>query len=103
MHTRLAPTRRRWYDATVIRVCSSQSGSWEVVQEPVFRPLASFSRKDDAVAYALDLARTKSNWQIYLSDEGDQADGSDWGIALASGENVTVGHGSGAGEGRTLS
>lgn len=46
-------------DKTVFRVVPSNSNEWNVFEQGYEKPLSMFKEKDDAVNYALDMARTK--------------------------------------------
>lgn len=95
-HLPLPGAPRRWLaESTIFRVSCREADSWDVIQEPVEQPLASFRRKEEALSYALQIARSRSNWKVFLSrqhcpsDDPSSSDpGGDDEVAVASGFNV---------------
>ena len=48
----------------VLRVCRAQNDRWDVKEQGLEKPLASFDSESDAVAYANDLAKTKEGTRV---------------------------------------
>lgn len=48
----------------VLKICRGQNNRWEVVEEGMPKPLATFDEESDAVNYANDLARTKQGTRV---------------------------------------
>lgn len=48
----------------VLRVCRAQNQQWDVKEQGLDKPLASFDREIDAVTYANDLAKTKEGTRV---------------------------------------
>jgi phage terminase large subunit len=48
----------------VLKICRAQGNRWDVQEEGVEKPLASFDDEADAVRYANDLARTKDGTRV---------------------------------------
>lgn len=53
--------------AAVYRVCASESSRWEVFREPSPEPVASFCDKNDALYYAMSLARGRADWHLFAN------------------------------------
>ena len=49
-------------NATVYRICAVTDERWDVIRAPSSEPVATFSHKHAAVAYAMSLARAGSAW-----------------------------------------
>ena len=48
----------------VLRVGRSQNDRWEVTEDGMEKPLATFDSENDAVNYANDLAKTKQGTRV---------------------------------------
>ena len=48
----------------VLRVGRSQNDRWEVTEEGMEKPLATFDSENDAMNYANDLAKTKQGTRV---------------------------------------
>ena len=48
----------------VLRVSRSQRDCWDVLEDGVEKPLASFDQEADAAKYANDLAKTKDGTRV---------------------------------------
>ena len=66
--------------AEIYRVCAVSTGRWDVFQESISRPVASFGDKAAALNYAMCLARGRVAWHLLLRS-GDGQPG------VAPGEN----------------
>jgi hypothetical protein len=53
-------------NASVYRICAVSEERWDVIKDASAEPVASFSNKHTALAYAMNLARTRSGWQLPL-------------------------------------
>lgn len=51
----------------VIKVQQGVNGEWEVNETGFEKPLATFNAKDEAVEYAIDIARTKGGSCVELA------------------------------------
>jgi hypothetical protein len=57
-------------DAAVYRICAVNEHRWDVLRDPCVEPVASFTEKHAALAYAMSLARGRATWQL-LGDRPD--------------------------------
>jgi hypothetical protein len=48
----------------VLRVCRAENHRWDVKEQGLEKPLASFDREIDALTYANDLAKTKEGTRV---------------------------------------
>ena len=48
----------------VLQVCRGQDSRWDVKEQGLEKPLASFDREIDAITYANDLAKTKEGTRV---------------------------------------
>jgi hypothetical protein len=58
--------------AEIYRVCAVSTGRWEVYEESLSRPVASFSDKAAALNYAMCLARGRVAWHLLLRSGDEQ-------------------------------
>jgi hypothetical protein len=58
--------------AEVYRVCAVSSDRWDVYQQSLSRPVASFSDKASALNYAMCLARGRVAWHLLLRSDDRQ-------------------------------
>ncbi|MDB5762660.1 MAG: hypothetical protein JWQ21_1655 [Herminiimonas sp.] len=59
--------------AVVIRISRGANGRWDVSENDVEDPLASFDDKQDACDYANKLTTTKEGATVLMLDEGNPA------------------------------
>ena len=52
----------------VLRVCRAQNHRWDVKEQGLEKPLASFDRESDALKYANDLAKTREGTRVEVGD-----------------------------------
>ena len=50
----------------ILRVCRAQNNRWDVKEQGLDKPLASFDSESDAITYANDLAKTKEGTRVEL-------------------------------------
>jgi hypothetical protein len=50
----------------ILRVCRAQNNRWDVKEQGLEKPLASFDLRSDAITYANDLAKTKEGTRVEL-------------------------------------
>jgi hypothetical protein len=48
----------------VLRVCRAKNQRWDVKEQGLEKPLASFDQEIDALTYANDLAKTKEGTRV---------------------------------------
>ena len=53
-------------NAEIFRVCAVSTGRWDVIQESITHPVASFGDKASALNYAMCLARGRVAWHLLL-------------------------------------
>jgi hypothetical protein len=51
---------------SVYRICAVNDERWDVLRGASAEPVATFTDKHAALAYAMSLARTSSSWQLPL-------------------------------------
>lgn len=69
--------------APVYRVRATESARWEVFREPSTEPVASFNDKQDALSYAMSLARGRADWHLFANrHRASLARGSGFGSSL---------------------
>jgi len=51
-------------NASVFRVCAVDEERWDVTRDPSNEPVASFKDKHSALAYAMNLARERTDWRL---------------------------------------
>jgi len=63
---RQTETARGAEGGAVYRVCAVNDDRWDVLRGSASEPVASFTDRHAALAYAMSLARTRSSWQLPL-------------------------------------
>lgn len=58
-------------NATSYRICAAGDERWDVLRGSSPEPVATFTDKHAAIAYAMSLARTRSSWQPPLDGRRD--------------------------------
>ena len=58
-------------NGAIYRVCARNEGRWDVLRGSSAEPLATFKDKHAALEYAMNMARTRSNWGLPLLGRQD--------------------------------
>lgn len=57
----------------IYRICAGESDTWDVFQDSVSTPLASFRDKHSALTYAMCLARGELSWELLMDNHVGRA------------------------------